>query len=162
MSDIPRHLRAAIGFIELGMPEDAVFEIESLLPEDKNRRDVLEVRLEIYREAKAWSLMEVVARELWKRHPDGPVYWTNLAWAVRRSGSMVAARDILLEAVKRFPSDAMTNYNLGCYACQLGDIEQAKTRVGKAIELDAKFKLLALDDADLDPLWEQIGGNKEF
>jgi hypothetical protein len=27
-------------------------------------------------------------------------------------------------------------------------------RVGKAIELDAKFKLLALDDPDLEPLWE--------
>jgi len=35
----------------------------------------------------------------------------------------------------------------------IDDIEQAKTRVGKAIELDAKFKLLALDDADLEPLW---------
>jgi hypothetical protein len=34
----------------------------------------------------------------------------------------------------------------------IDDIEQAKTRVGKAIELDAKFKLLALDDADLEPL----------
>jgi hypothetical protein len=37
----------------------------------------------------------------------------------------------------------------GCYSSQLGDIEQAKARVGKAIELDAKFKMLALDDPDL-------------
>ena len=106
--------------------------------------------------------MEVAARELWKRHPDEPVYWTNLAWAVRRLDSLVAARDILLEAVERFPGDAMTHFNLGCYSCQLGNIEQAKTRVGKAIELDAKFKLLALDDADLEPLWKQIGGSKNF
>jgi len=41
-------------------------------------------------------------------------------------------------------------------SCVIGDIEQAKTRVGKAIELDAKFKLLALDDADLEPLWEVL------
>ena len=34
--------------------------------------------------------------------------------------------------------------------------DPAKTRVGKAIELDAKFKLLALDDADLEPLWEVL------
>ena len=38
----------------------------------------------------------------------------------------------------------------------IDDIEQAKTRVGKAIELDAKLKLLALDDADLEPLWKVI------
>ena len=156
MSDIQRHLRAAIGFIELGMLEDAVSELESLPPEDRDRSSVLALRVEIYRTAKKWSLMEVVARELWKRHPDEPDYWTNLAWAVRRSDSVVAARDILLEAIERFPGDAMVHFNLGCYSCQLGDIEQAKTRVGKAIELDAKFKLLALDDADLKPLWKVI------
>jgi len=38
----------------------------------------------------------------------------------------------------------------------IDDIEQAKTRLGKAIELDAKFKLLALDDADLEPLLEVL------
>ena len=131
-------------------------EIANLAPELKTSSSVLGVRLEIYRAAEKWSLMEVVARELWKRHPDEPDYWTNLAWAVRRSDSMVSARDILLEAVERFPGDAMTNYNLGCYACQLGDIQQAKERVRRAIELDAKFKLLALDDADLEPLWGKI------
>jgi len=156
MSEIQRHLRAAIGFIELGMLEDAISELESLPPEDRDRSSVLALRVEIYRTAGSWSLMEVVARELWKRHPDEPAYWTNLAWAVRRLDSVLAARDILLEAVKRFPGDAMTNYNLGCYVCQLGDIDQAKTRVRKAIELDSKFRLLALDDADLEPLWESF------
>ena len=153
-----RVLHAAMGFLELGMIAEADGELDSLPPEDRDRSSVLTLRVEIYRTAKKWSLMEVVARELWKRHPDEPDYWTNLAWAVRRSDSVVAARDILLEAVERFPGDAMTHFNLGCYACQLGDIEQAKTRVGKAIELDAKFKLLALDDDDLNPLWEEIEG----
>ncbi len=68
----------------------------------------------------------------------------------------MAARIILLEAVERFPGDALTSFNLGCYACQLGDIEQAKERVRNAVELDAQFKLLALDDADLEPLWESF------
>ena len=153
-----RVLHAAMGYLELGMIAEAAGELESLPPEDRDRSSVLALRVEIYRTAKKWSLMEVVARELWKRHPDEPDHWTNLAWAVQRSDSVVAARDILLEAVERFPSDAMTHFNLGCYSCQLGDIEQAKTRVGKAIELDAKFKLLALDDADLEPLWKEIEG----
>ena len=151
-----RVLHAAMGYLELGMIAEAAGELESLPPEDRDRSSVLALRVEIYRTAKKWSLMEVVARELWKRHPDEPDHWTNLAWAVQRSDSVVAARDILLEAVERFPSDAMTHFNLGCYSCQLGDIEQAKTRVGKAIELDAKFRLLALDDPDLEPLWKVI------
>jgi len=151
-------LHAASGYLELGMIAEADGEIENLAPEDKNRKEVLEVRLEIYREAKVWSLMEVAARELWKRHPDEPVYWTNLAWAVRRLDSIVAARDILLEAVERFPGDAMTQFNLGCNACQMGNLNIGKERVAKASELDAKFKLLALDDPDLEPLWKEIEG----
>jgi tetratricopeptide (TPR) repeat protein len=162
MSDIQRHLRAAIGFIELGMLEDAVSELESVPPEDKNRRDVLEVRLEIYRESKAWSLMEVVARELLKRQPDDPDDWNNLAFSIRRKDSVKAAQTLLLEALEKFPNDAMIRYNLGCYACQLGDLEEAKKLVGDAIRLDAKYKLLAIDDPDLEPLWQQIGSSKIF
>lgn len=137
-------------------------EIENLAPELKSSSAVLGVRLQIYRFAEKWSLMEVVARELWKRHPNEPVYWHDLAWAVRRADSIKAAQKILLDAADRFPGDAMTHFNLGCYACQLGDMDQAKTRVGKAIELDAKFKLLALDDPDLEPLWKAIEEAKEF
>ena len=156
MKTADRHLQAAVGYLELGMVEDAANEIECISPDQKNSSEVLGVRLEIYRAAEKWSLMEVVARELWKRHQDQPVYWNDLAWAVRRAESVESANAILLEAVEKFPEDAMTNYNVGCYSCQLGDIEQAKMRVRKAIELDAKFKLLAVDDPDLELVWKTI------
>jgi tetratricopeptide (TPR) repeat protein len=126
-----------------------------LLPKQlKHRTEVLKLRLEIYRESKAWKLMEVVARELWKRHSDSPEHWNNLAFAVRRAESLELANEILLHATKRFPEDAMTHFNLGCYACQAGDLEEAKIRVGRAVELDAKFQKLAVDDPDLEPMWE--------
>ena len=38
-------------------------ELELLPGQLKNHTDVLKLRLEIYRETKAWKLMEVVARE---------------------------------------------------------------------------------------------------
>ena len=149
-----RELNASIGFLELGMLEDAAGELEKLSPEDRTSSAVLGVRMEIYRVARNWSLMEVVARELWKRHQDDPVYWINFAWATRRSESIEAAQTILLEGFERFPNDAMTNYNLGCYACLLGDMDNAKRFVGEAIKLDSKYKLMALDDPDLESLWE--------
>ena len=156
MNGMERHLNAAIGFLELGMLEDAAGELENLSPEDRTCSAVLCIRMEIYRSAKKWSLMKVVARELWKRHPDDSAYWINLAWATRRSESIEAAQIILLEALEKFPNDAMTNYNLGCYACQLGDMDNAKRFVGDAIKLDSKYKLMALDDEDLKPLWDSL------
>jgi Tfp pilus assembly protein PilF len=156
MSAMERHLNASIGYLELGMLAESAGELENLPPEDRTSSAVLGVRMEIYRSAKNWTLMEVVARELWKRHQDDPVYLNNLAWATRRSASIEAAQIILLEALEKFPNDAMTNYNLGCYSCQLGDMEVAKKFVGDAIKLDSKYKLMALDDADLEPLWDMF------
>ena len=162
MSEIHSHLRAAIGYLELGMYVEALDELESIQPEERNSSAVLGLRLEIYRAAKNWKMMEVVARELLKRQPDDPDDWNNLAFSIRRKDSVKAAQTLLLEALEKFPNDAMTRYNLGCYACQLGDMEEAKKLVGDAIRLDAKYKLLAIDDPDLEPLWQQIGSSKNF
>ena len=99
--------------------------------------------------------MEVVAKEIWKRHPDDPINWNNLAWVVLRAVGIKEAFEILSKAAEMFTEDAMTNFNIGCYHCQLGEITKAKERVGKAIKLDGKFRLLALDDVDLEPLWKE-------
>ena len=151
-SDDP-NLKFAVGYLELGMLDDAVHAIESISPQDKNSSSVLAVRMEIYRASKNWSLMEVVARELWRRHQDESLHWINLAWATRRSADLKEAHRILGEALERFPDDATTHFNLGCYECQLGDLESAKARVGQAIKLDPKFGMIALDDPDLEPMW---------
>ena len=153
-STMPDHLKIAVGYLELGMIEDAANEIELLPPDQKNSSEVLGVRMEIYRAAEKWTLMEVVARELWKRHQDDPLQWNDLAWVVRRASGLDESLKILSEALEKFPDDALTNYNLGCYLCQLGDVEAAKESVGRAIQLDGKYKTLAIDDPDLEPMWE--------
>jgi Flp pilus assembly protein TadD len=91
-----------------------------------------------------------------KRQPDDPDHWNDLAFSIRRKDSIKAARTLLLEALEKFPNDATTRYNLGCYACQLGDMEDAKKLVGDGIKMDSKFKLLALDDEDLVHLWDSF------
>jgi tetratricopeptide (TPR) repeat protein len=151
-----KQLQAAVGYLELGMILEANDEIENLSPELKTSSPVLGVRMEIYRAAEKWTLMEVVARELWKRHQDAPDYWNDLAWTTRRAVGIDQAFEILSKAVEKFPKDALTNFNLGCYLSQMGEIEKAKDHVGKAIKLDSKFKILALDDSDLEPLWREF------
>jgi hypothetical protein len=50
-------------------------------------------------------------------------------------------------------------YNLACYECQFGRLEQAKEWLEKAFNLgDArKMKLAALSETGLEPLWQDIG-----
>ena len=40
----------------------------------------------------------------------------------------------------------------------MGKIEEAQTRLRRAIDLDKDIRRLALDDEDLRPLWDWIGG----
>jgi lipopolysaccharide biosynthesis regulator YciM len=105
-------LNPAIGYLELGMFDEANEEIENLAPELKNSSDALTVRMEIYRAMKNWKLMEVVTRQLWKRHQDNPSFWNELAFASRHSSGLKEAHSILCEALKQFPYDSLTLYNL--------------------------------------------------
>ena len=50
-------------------------------------------------------------------------------------------------------------YNLACYECQLGRLEQAKNWLEKAFKLGdpKKIRLMALHDPDLESLWPKTG-----
>lgn len=75
--------------------------------------------------------------------------------ATRPAESLDAAKRILLDALEHHPNSAILHYNLACYECQMGELDVAKARVGHAIKLDPGFAMMALDDEDLKPLWEQ-------
>jgi len=46
---------------------------------------------------------------------------------------------------------------LACYECQLGDIAAAKKYLDKTFRLDPKYRIIALDDDDLMPMWMMLG-----
>jgi hypothetical protein len=54
------------------------------------------------------------------------------------------------------PEEPTIHYNLACYECQLGNLSGAKQHLIKATKADEKFKLMALDDPDLEPLWAEV------
>jgi hypothetical protein len=68
------------------------------------------------------------------------------------------ARDNLLGVVDKFPISATMRYNLACYECQLGRLEQAKMWLEKAFALGERkaMKAAAMEDKDLEPLWREI------
>jgi hypothetical protein len=49
-------------------------------------------------------------------------------------------------------------YNLACYACQMKDLDRAREWFFRAMRIGGKveIKKMALADADLEPLWEEI------
>ena len=80
--------------------------------------------------------------------------WVDRSYALHELKRTAEARDNLLRVVDKFPTEATMRYNLACYECQLGRLEEAKTWFQKACDVGVPDKLreMALHDPDLEPL----------
>jgi Flp pilus assembly protein TadD len=159
-SDWQRNVLASSGYVELGMLDDAAMALEEIAPEDKTRREVLGARVGIYMAAKKWEMAAAVASHLVKTEPETSGWWINLAYAKRRCEGIESAEAILLRARRLHQDNATIEFNLACYASVTGRMVEAKERLRHVIELDKEVRRLALEDEDLKPLWDWIGGLK--
>lgn len=70
------------------------------------------------------------------------------------------AWDTLLPVADQFPHVQAITYDLACYACQLGRLVEAQDWLARAFagRDSERWKLMALEDPDLEPLWKEIPG----
>ena len=125
---------------------EADTELDKIDPFNRAAPEVLGMRLAIYRGLEKWELMQEIAKRLADFQPDD-IQWTiSLAYATRRADSIQAAKEILLNAEPKFPKEAAIKYNLACYFCQTGDIQNAKNYLKEAFEIDLNWRMAALED----------------
>ena len=153
-------LSAAVGWMELGVRAEAESELAKISAGQQGHPDVLEVRWLLFAEAKQWDAALEIARTLLKNAPSRSSAWLHQAYALRRAsnGGLQQAWEALLPASEKFPREPTIPYNLSCYACQLEQLDEARTWLRRAFKLGDKDKMkeMALGDADLRPLWEEI------
>ncbi|MGO9203556.1 MAG: TPR end-of-group domain-containing protein [Limisphaerales bacterium] len=152
------HLEAAQGCLELGDHIETNEELENISAGLRAHPDVLKVRWEIYAAAKKWEAALDIAAALVRLAPEEAFGWVNRSFCLHELRRTAEARDGLLPVVEKFPDDAIMRYNLACYECQLGRIDQARRWLEKSFEIGdpRKLKLMALDDPDLEPLWKNL------
>ncbi len=147
-----RRLAHARGYLELGMLAAAEAELAQIPAPACDAADVVAVRMALLHEQENWRELSKVAGEFTRREPGESAAWVTWAYATRRAVSLAAAEQILLTAEVHHPAEATIQFNLGCYACQRGDLAAARERVGRAIKLDEHFATAAQTDPDLAPL----------
>jgi len=153
-------LSAAAGWFELGNIAEAKAELAKIAPAFRNHADVLEVRWLIHAQEKNWEAGLAAARALVEVAPERSSGWLHRAYAMRRvkAGGLQAAWDALRPTFEKFPAEPIIPYNLSCYACQMGRLEEAREWLQRAVKNGGKenIKVMALNDEDLEPLWEEI------
>ncbi len=154
------HFSAAVGWLELGNPAEARTELARISPAQQEQPNVLEVRWMVAAAQQQWEEALQLAQALTRQAPDRAWGWLHQAYALRRvpGGSVQKAWDALLPAAEKFPKEATIPFNLACYACQLGQLDTARVwlRRAAAISGKAELKRKALNDPDLQPLWDEV------
>ena len=153
-----RHLDAAVGWLGLGDCQSATDELEEITPTLRAHPDVLKIRYEIYSKAKKWELAAEVARALSEILPEDAWGIIQYAFSLHELKRTKEAQAVLLPVADKFPDVYLISYNLACYCCQLWQLKESMQWLGKAIDLAGKrdVRMMALDDADLEPLWNDI------
>ena len=154
-----RHLTAAEGWIELGLPLEAAAELAQITPQQQGHPDVLELRWHISAQEKQWVTCVELATVITQLAPERVDGWIHRSFALHELRRTQEAFTQLLPVVGRFPSVWTIPYNLACYAAQLRQFEEAKKWLELAVAMDKKtVQQAARDDVDLKPLWDSLGG----
>jgi tetratricopeptide (TPR) repeat protein len=141
------HLNAAEGWLGLGSVPDAEQELEKLSPSARTHPDVLRVRYHLYERARKWEPAAETAQALCQIVPETPFGWIHLAYALHELRRTREAYNVLVPVVDRFAEEYVIRYNLACYSCQMGQLEEARSWLKKAISLAGPESLLDLDGA---------------
>jgi hypothetical protein len=80
-----QHWRAAVGYVELGMFQEANDQLENIDPFNRAAPEVLAVRIAVYQGLKKWELMQEIAKRLAEFQPNDIQWMVSLAYATRRA-----------------------------------------------------------------------------
>ena len=145
------------GYLELGMVKEAKAELDAVPAAEARRPEVVALRVAMLQATEKWRPLRKLCDEdacqfVVTTGGTGPAPRDVTPEATRRAASVRAAEKILLQAEEKHPKEATIQFNLGCYACLMGDLSTAKARVVRAIALDRDYLKNARDDPDLQPL----------
>jgi hypothetical protein len=142
-------LQAASGWLELGIAEEALYELESLPTEVRNQREVLELKLSAQMSNQSWNSASDTARILCLKAADEPEFFLRAAFCLHETGDTLAACNWLLRGPKTLFDMAIFHYNLACYLWTLGEGNRARSHLKQAVAMDESFLETAREDRDL-------------
>jgi len=146
---LERTLLAAQGYLELGMPEDTLRELDSLPWEEQGSEEVLQLRLFVFMKGQQWDAALEVCHRMREECPDCGTGFIHSAFCLHELGRTQEAKEMLLGGPAALLREATYHYNLGCYDAVLGNVEEATRHLEASFQMDKKFREIAKCDPDL-------------
>ncbi|MBC8011399.1 MAG: hypothetical protein H7067_15050 [Burkholderiales bacterium] len=144
------YLAYAAGYLELNLPADARAELALLAPEFLATPPALAVRLELAMAESAWEEVIALAPELVGHDATEERPWTAWAYALRELGRVAEAQETLLAGSRLIAKPSvLVAYNLACYACLLGELDEARRLLATVYAREKSWREAARTDPDL-------------
>jgi hypothetical protein len=150
-SSIANTLRQTYGWLELGCPNEAFEELESLPDSLHSTREVLRLKCNILSSSSNWPELRVLSATSAMYFPCEPAFAEDWAWAEHKEGRTSDAYSILVNATEKFQKTWRTAYFLACFAYALKRVREATEWLGLAFLLHsvpAQLKQRAMLEED--------------
>ena len=125
---LTRTLRAASGWLELGLADEALVELRELSTQEQAQQEALELRLHAEMECESWNPAADTARLLCLKEPGEAEFFIRAAFCLHETGDTLAACNWLLRGPKSLFEMSIFHYNLACYLWVLGEGDRAIDR----------------------------------
>jgi hypothetical protein len=142
-------LLAAQGYLELDMLVEAMAELDSMSPEDRDIESVLQLRLFIAMKSHNVEESLRICERLRQIYPESVSGYIHGAFCLHERGQTDAALNLLLSGPPSLAEEATYFYNLACYSAVLGDLDGAADYAQTSFAMDEKFRDIAKVDPDL-------------
>lgn len=149
---IQRTLREVEGYLELGMPQNALALLVRLNDPGTFRGQKLYLTGEALRSLNRHVDAILALEEAADLLPSNIHVWLALAWCRKRTGRLDLAIGALERAEEVSPEEAIVHYNLACYWSLAGKKQRSLAYLSRAISLDANYRDLLIDEPDFDPI----------
>lgn len=146
---VTKTLQAATGWLELGIADEALSELDRLPMDARTQREALELKLAAQMVGQSWNAAADTARLLCLKVATEPVFFLRAAFCLHETGDTLAACHWLLRGPKTLFDMAIFHYNLACYLWTLGEAARARSHLQQAITMDESLRDAARDDRDL-------------
>ncbi|GAB4239395.1 MAG: hypothetical protein OHK005_00810 [Candidatus Methylacidiphilales bacterium] len=143
---LQRCLRAAEGYLNLGMIREAWEEVEALPERLRARPETLILMARILRACGRWSEAIELSRVGSEAYPNVFEFYFLRASVLEERGRFQEARETLLEGPSALRMTDWFHYNLARYEASLGNLDTARRELKQAIAINRRLRELARKD----------------
>lgn len=148
-----RQFMEAVGYLELGLPTHALARLDALeVVPSAIKSEVEMVRGMVLRDLQRYREAIPHLRFAAVRDPSNVTVWLALGWCFKRIQRLDLAIEALEQARKECPTESTVVYNLACYWSLQHNKELALQNLGRALEMDSRFRGMIATESDFDPI----------